>query len=83
MEDRNKPEISWWQPGMALFLKLSGWIGGPAILGVLVGQHLDQKYHTQPWLLLLSVAVTFTASIMMLMKIWKEEIERIDKENKR
>ena len=65
---------------MQLFLKLSGWIGGPAILGVIVGRYLDQKFHTAPWLLILSSAIAFIASMSALLYIAKKEMGRIDKE---
>jgi len=81
MEEKNNPNICWWQPGLRLFLKLSGWIGGPAILGVILGKYLDQKFHTQPWFLLIIVSIAFIFSIVMIVKIGLKEMEKIDKKN--
>jgi F0F1-type ATP synthase assembly protein I len=81
MEDKNKSNISWWQPGLRLFLKLSGWIGGPAILGVILGKYLDQKFHTQPWLLLAIVGAAFIFSIVMIVRIGMREMDNVARKN--
>jgi F0F1-type ATP synthase assembly protein I len=78
MEDKNKSNISWWQPGLRLFLKLSGWIGGPAIAGVIIGKYLDQKFHTEPWLLLTTASVAFVFSIVKIVKIGMREMDKIN-----
>lgn len=80
MEKENNPKIPWWQPGLMLFVRLSAWIGGPVIIAVVVGKYLDRVFQTQPWMLLVSVALAFIISIVMIVRIGLKEME---KENKR
>ncbi|MCK4744675.1 AtpZ/AtpI family protein [Candidatus Parcubacteria bacterium] len=53
---------NWWQPGVELFLKLSGWIAVPIIAAIFLGKWLDDKYGTEPKLFLLSVFIAFIIS---------------------
>jgi F0F1-type ATP synthase assembly protein I len=78
-----KPKIPWWKPGMELFLKLSGWIGGPVIIAVFVGKFLDRKYNTEPWLFLLSVGISFAISMIALVRIGLKEFKKIEEENRK
>lgn len=76
----NKP---WWLPAMLIFSKLSVWVIGPVIIGLFVGKWLDDKYHSEPWLFLLSMGIAFIFSMVGLtinaLKEYKK-IEEIDKE---
>lgn len=77
MENGNKKtEVPWWQPAMLIFVRLSGWIVGPVILGVLIGKWLDEKFKTEPWLFLLSVACAFAVSIIMIIRIGLKEMDK-------
>lgn len=69
-----------WQPGMQLFLRLSGWIGGPVLIAVAVGKQLDATYHTDPWLFLLSVGIAFVVSIWAIIYYGLKEMKRIERE---
>lgn len=80
--DKEKLKVAWWQPGMELFLKLSGWIGGPVIVGVFVGKYLDRKYGTAPWLFLGCVGFSFVISMVALIYIGFKEIKKIEKEER-
>ncbi len=79
----NKAKVAWWQPGMELFLRLSGWIGGPIIIAVFVGKWLDRKYHSEPCLFLLSTTAAFVISMGALIVIGNKEFRKIDGENKK
>ena len=83
MAIENKPKAAWWQPGMELFLKLSGWIGGPIIVAVFVGKWLDRKYHTEPWLFLLSTTAAFVISMGALIVIGNKEFRKIEDDNRK
>ena len=76
MDEKNKPNIPWWQPGTQLFLRLSAWICGPIIVAVFVGKYLDKTFHTAPWLFLATVIVTFVFSIVQIVRIGLKEIEK-------
>ena len=87
MGDLNKkePEIKkpWWQDSVMLFTQLSGWIGIPVILGVFLGQWLDQEYNTKPWLFLITVGLAFGISMIGIVKEAKSAIDKIDKDSKK
>lgn len=73
----------WWQPGLVLFVELSGWIVAPVLIAVYVGRWLDDKYQTEPWLFILSVGVAFIISNIGIVKQSIKSMKKIDKENKK
>jgi F0F1-type ATP synthase assembly protein I len=79
-EKTTREAIPYWQPGMQLFLKLSGWIGGPVLIALVVGKYLDTKYHTDPWLFLFSVGIAFAVSTWAIIHYGLREMNRIEKE---
>ncbi len=81
--DNKNPKDLWWQPGLVLFVKLSGWIAGPIIAGVFIGRWLDKKYHTDPWLFLLIVGIAFLFSTIGIVRESLKEMKRIEDENKK
>jgi F0F1-type ATP synthase assembly protein I len=83
MPDRkNNGQVPWWQPGLALFYRLSGWIGGPILVALFIGKYLDKKYNTHPWLFLLSVGVAFAVSSYGIVRDSMRELKKIEKEAK-
>ncbi|HEX7586548.1 MAG TPA: AtpZ/AtpI family protein [Patescibacteria group bacterium] len=78
--NESKDKMPWWQPGMILFARLSGWIGVPIIIALFVGKWLDQKYHSEPWLFLLSVGIAFIFSTYGIVRDSLREMKRIEKE---
>ena len=80
MESNGGKNNPWWQPGIFLFCRLSGWIGVPVIIGVLIGKWLDRKYGTEPWLFLLAVGVAFILSMFGIVRDALGEIKKIEKE---
>ena len=83
MKNQQNSNIPWWQPGMQLFAKLSGWIGGPIVVAAFVGKYLDRRYDTEPWLFLATVGISFFVSMIMLIKIGFEEFKKIENESKK
>jgi F0F1-type ATP synthase assembly protein I len=87
MEDFKKKEPEgkkpWWQDSVMLFTQLSGWIGIPVILGVFLGQWLDERYNSKPWLFLITVGVAFAISMIGIVKEAKSAIDKIDKDSKK
>lgn len=75
-----KNQAPWWQPGILIFARLSGWIGGPILIAVFVGKWLDQKYDSEPWLFLGSVGIAFAVSMVGIVKDALGEMKRIEKE---
>ena len=82
MRDGERINTPWWQPGMVLFIKLSGWIAGPIIIALFIGKWLDKKYHTEPWLFLLTVGIAFLFSTFGIVYDSIKEMKKIDKEEK-
>lgn len=82
-EDQNKSKVSWWQPGVLLFMRLSGWIAGPIIIAIFAGKWLDSKYGTDPWLFLLTVGFAFIVSTMGIVRDSMKELKRVEKEQKK
>ena len=81
MENKSGKNTPWWQPGMLLFFRLSGWIGIPVLIGVVVGKWLDRKYGTEPWLFLLSVGLMFIISMVGMIRDAMKAIKEIDKQS--
>jgi len=86
MEDDKKNDkkenVPWWQPGILLFVQLSGWLVVPIILSVFLGQWLDQRYNTKPWLFLATVIVAFVISMFGIVKEASQAIQQMEKLNK-
>lgn len=83
MDEEQKPNRPWWQPGLQLFLRLSSWIAGPVLIAVFVGKFLDQKYRTEPWLFLGSVGVAFVISTVAIVVVGMREMGKIEKESRK
>jgi hypothetical protein len=77
---KEKKEAPWWQPSLVLFMRLSGWIAFPVIAAVFIGKWLDRKYHSEPWLFLISVGVAFFFSMFGIVHDSIKEMKKIDKE---
>jgi F0F1-type ATP synthase assembly protein I len=83
MNSKGSTNNSWWQPGLLLFFRLSGWIGVPVLIGVVVGKWLDRKYGTEPWLFILSVGASFILSMFGMIKEAMKAMKEIDKNEKK
>jgi F0F1-type ATP synthase assembly protein I len=81
-EDYKNTKAPWWQPGLVLFGRLSGWIAVPVIMGVYIGKFLDKKYNTEPWLFLLSVGVAFVFSMFGIVRDSMRAMKEIEKKEK-
>ena len=74
----SKSNIASFKPYLFVFIKLSGWIFPPVLVGVIVGGWLDEKYKTQPWLFLLCVGVAFLISMAGLVISASKMYKNID-----
>lgn len=82
MASKGDNQKSWWQPGLILFFRLSGWIGFPIIIALFVGKWLDEKYNSDPWLFLTTMAVAFVFSIIGMIRESSKEIKKIEEQEK-
>lgn len=81
--EEGKPKIPWWEPGMVLFARLSGWIAGPIIAAVFIGKWLDERYHSAPWLFLGVVGVAFIVSSIRIVREAKDMMNKIIEDEKK
>lgn len=72
---------SWWQPALVISLKFSGWIIFPVLIAILLGQWLDRRQGTEPWLFLACVGVAFIVSLAGLIKNVLAEYKKIELAN--
>jgi len=75
-------EVPFWQPGILMFSRMSGWIIGPIVLAIFLGKWLDQRYGTEPWLFLGTVGLAFIISMFGLVRDAFREMEKLSKEDK-
>ena len=76
-------KVPWWQPGLVLFAKLSGWIAVPVVIAVFLGTWLDKKFGTAPWLFLATVGASFLLSMFGIVRDSLQEMKRIEKEEEK
>ncbi len=81
--EKDNQKAPWWQPGLVLFFRLSGWIAGPVIIAVFFGKWLDKKYDTEPWLFLLTVGIAFFFSMFGIVHDSLKEIKKIEAASKK
>lgn len=72
-----------WGSAFVIFLRLSNWIVWPVLFAVIIGNWLDNKYGKEPWLLLLSVGISFIVSMIGLTINALKEIKKQEKSNDR
>lgn len=70
-----------WGSALVIFLRLSNWIVWPVLLAVVIGKWLDNKFEKAPWLLLLSVGISFAVSMIGLTISALKEIKKQEKSN--
>ena len=67
--------------GLQLFFELSGWLIGPIVVALMLGQWLDAKYQTKPWIFLTCLTLAFIATCIGIVKATKDFIKDIEKRN--
>lgn len=70
-----------WQPQLQLVAKLASWVAFPVIIGAWLGQWLDKKYDTEPWLFLITVGFSFLISMFGLIINTVKEYKKITESN--
>ncbi len=66
---------------MRVFTRISAWIIGPVLVSAFIGRYLDTKFGTTPWILGVGLAISFTISMIMIVKIAKKYDTEILHEN--
>jgi F0F1-type ATP synthase assembly protein I len=82
MEPNDKKESIWKSPYMKVFIKVSGWIVVPVLIGSFIGNTLDDKFGTAPWILAITLLCSFIISMIFIVKTAKRYQKDFDKTNK-
>lgn len=80
--DKDSQQV-WWHPAINIFAQISGLLVGPIVIALMLGRYLDEKFATEPWFFLGLTTIAFIISITALIKIGKNYIEKIEREQKK
>lgn len=62
---------------------ISGWIAFPVIIALYVGQWLDRRFGTEPWLFLATITLAFLVSMFGLATTVTQEFKIMDRANQK
>jgi len=68
-----------WGTSLKIMANISAWIAFPVIIGLYLGKWLDQKFNTEPWLFLVTIALFFLVSLYGLFTSIKREAKKMEK----
>jgi len=68
-----------WGTSLKIMANISAWIAFPVIIGLYLGKWLDQKFNTEPWLFLITIALFFLVSLYGLFTSIKREAKKMEK----
>lgn len=63
---------------LRVMANVSIWIAIPVIIGVFLGQYLDKRFNTEPWLFLTTVGFCFLISMYGLVTTALKEFKKIE-----
>lgn len=69
MENNPKSEPSIKSEYWKIFTKVSAWIVVPVLISAFIGNYLDKKFNSEPWILGFGLAASFTVSMIAIVKI--------------
>ena len=69
-----------WNLALKVMVNISGWIAFPVIVGLFLGQWLDNKFGTAPWLLLGTLTFSFVVSMFGMVATSVKEFTAIERE---
>lgn len=81
MENNNKSEPSIKSEYWKVFTKVSAWIVIPVLISAFIGNYLDRKLDSAPWILGVALAVSFTVSMIAIVKIATKYSKEQDKKD--
>ena len=77
MVENNKK--SYWADSLIVFIRMSGWIAGPIIVGLFLGKWLDSKFGTAPLIFIATITLSFLCSIFGIVKEARQYMNAIEK----
>jgi len=72
-------KIPWWQPGIIIFAKVSAFVAFPIIIALFLGEYLDKKFDTTPWIFLGLTFIAFMISLRLIWRGMKKYLDKIEK----
>ncbi len=82
MDNNNKKEPWFRNEYLRVFTRISAWIVIPVVISALLGNYLDNRWGTSPWTLGVALALSFTFSMIAIVRVAKKyeknEIEEKD-----
>lgn len=79
MEQQNGNHGPWWRQGVKLMSDVSTWIIIPIVLALIAGKYLDQRFGTEPKLLLILAGASFLFTAYGITKTVKEYTKNLKK----
>lgn len=67
---------------LVTFGRMSGWVAMPVVIAVFLGNWLDKKYGTEPYILISIVGLSFFVSMFGIYKESKRYIKEMEKKEK-
>lgn len=81
MENNDKKGFTFKNEYMKVFTNISAWIVGPVLVSLFVGKYLDRKFNSSPWILGVALALSFTVSMIAIVKIAAKYSKEVDKKD--
>ena len=75
-----KNDENWWKFALPFFYQISGWIVGPIILALIIGNYIDDIYKSKPKYLIISVLIAFIISNIGLVLQVKKYLKSLKKD---
>lgn len=69
-----------WALALKVMARLTCWIAFPVIIGSFLGDWLDQRFNTKPWLFLATIGVSFLISMYGLIINAIKEFKKVEKD---
>ncbi|MFA6325110.1 MAG: AtpZ/AtpI family protein [Candidatus Paceibacterota bacterium] len=73
----------WWKPSLQIFSEISTWIAFPAILAVVLGKALDERYSTGNLILILFTVIAFVVSAYGIVKAVRKFSAKLKREEEK
>lgn len=76
-----KEEVPWWHDSLLSFVKMATWVLVPILIGLFLGDWIDVKLGTSPWVEISLIGILFIFSMHHLLRDGKKYEEELDKQD--
>ncbi len=74
-------EKAWWQPALAVFGEITGWIVAPVVISLYGGRWLDQRFDTAPWFFLGLTALAVIITMVGVVRVGSRYMKEVEKDS--